>query len=95
MPLFKHYKSDLDLLLPLKATIQEPTILVSDPMLIAVSQTHVSSNGHAHVIKNEDVDLPCIHFGGQISLLSGYHIAKELDSSFLGDKCAINDRFHS
>nr|POE89190.1 (r)-mandelonitrile lyase-like [Quercus suber] len=64
-------------------------------MLIAVSQTHVSSNGSAHVIKNEDVDLPCIHVGGQISLLSGYHITKELDSSFLGDKCAINDRFHS
>ena len=95
MPWFKHYKSDLDLLLPLKATIQEPTVLVSDPMLIVVSQTHVSSNGPAHVIKNEDVDLPCIHVGGKISFPSGYHIAKELDSSFLGDRCAINDKFHS
>ena len=34
-------------------------------------------------------------FGGQISLLSGCHKAKELDASFLGDSGGINDGFHS
>ena len=28
-------------------------------------------------------------------LISGYHKAKELDASFLGDSCGINDGFHS
>ena len=80
---------------PLKATIQEPPILVSNPMLIGISRTHVSPNGHVHAIKNEDVDLPHIYVGGQISLLSGHHKAKELDAYFLGDSCGINDGFHS
>ena len=64
-------------------------------MLICVSQIHVSPNESIHVIKNEDVDLPHIHVEGQISLLSGYHKAKELDASFLGDSYEINDGFHS
>ena len=64
-------------------------------MLIGVSQTHVSPNGSIHAIKNEVVDLPHIHVGGQISLLSGCHKANELDASFLGDSCGINDGFHS
>ena len=80
---------------PLKATIQEPHVLVSNPMLIGVSRIHVSPNGSIHAIKNKDVDLPRIHIGGQISLLSGYHKAKELDASFLGDSCGINDGFYS
>ena len=66
---------------PLKATIQEPLVIVSNPMLIGVSQTHVSPNGSVHAIKNEDVDLPHTHVGGQISLLSGCHKAKGLDAS--------------
>ena len=49
---------------PLKATIQEPPILVSDPMLIGISQTHVSPNESIHVIKNEDIDLPHIYIRG-------------------------------
>ena len=80
---------------PLKATIQEPHVLVSNPMLIGVSRIHVSPNGSVHAIKNKDVDLPRIHIGGQISLLSGYHKAKELDASFLGDSCGINDGFYN
>ena len=80
---------------PLKATIQEPHVLVSKSMLIGVSQTHVSPNGSVHAIKNEDVDLPHIHVGGQISLLSGCHKANELDASFLSDSCGINYGFHS
>ena len=80
---------------PLKATIQEPPVLVSNPMLIGVSQTHVSRNGSVHAIKNKDVDLPHTRVGGQISLLSGCHKAKKLDASFLGDSCGINDGFHS
>ena len=80
---------------PLKATIQEPPILVSNPMLIGISRTHVSPNGPVHAIKNEDVDLPHIYVGGQISLLSGHHKAKELDAYFLGDSCGINDGFYN
>ena len=80
---------------PLKATIQEPLVLVSNPMLIGIRQTHVSLDGSVHTIKNEDVDLPHNHVGGQISLLSGCHKAKEIDASFLGDSCGINDGFHS
>ena len=64
-------------------------------MLIGVSQTHVSPNGSIHTIKNEVVDLPHIHVGSQISLLSGCHKANELHASFLGDSCGINDGFHS
>ena len=48
----------------LNATIQEPPILVSNPMLIGISQTHVSPNESIHVIKNEDIDLPHIYVGG-------------------------------
>ena len=80
---------------PLKATIQEPLVLVSNPTFIGVSQTHVSPDGSVHTIKNEDVDLPHNHVGGQISLLSGCHKAKELDASFLGDSYGINDGFYS
>ena len=49
---------------PLKGTIQEPPVLVSNPMLICISQIHVSPNESIHVIKNEDVDLPHIHVEG-------------------------------
>ena len=63
-------------------------------MLIGVNQTHVSPDGSVHIINNEDVDLPHNHIGGQISLLSGCHKAKELDASFLGDSYKING-FHS
>ena len=103
---------------PVKATIQETPILVSNPMFIGVNQTHVPPNGFVHVIKNEDADLPHTHahvppnglihviknedvdlphilVEGQILLLSGCHKAKELDVSFLGDSCGVNDRFHS
>ena len=79
----------------MKATIQEPPVLMSNPMLIGVSQTHVSLDGFVHTIKNEDVNLPHNHVGGQISLLSGCHKAKELDASFLGDSYGINDGFHN
>ena len=48
----------------LNATIQEPPILVSNPMLIGISQTHVSPNESIHVIKNEDIDFPHIYVGG-------------------------------
>ena len=51
------------------------------------THAHVSPNGLIHIIKNEDVDLPHILVEGQISLLSGYHKAKELDVPFLGDCC--------
>ena len=46
---------------PVKATIQETHILVSNPMFIGVNQTHVPPNGFVHVIKNVDIDLPCTH----------------------------------
>nr|POF23389.1 hypothetical protein CFP56_20829 [Quercus suber] len=59
------------------------------------THAHVSPNGSVHVIKNEEVDLPHILVEGQISLLSGYYKAKELDVSFLGDTCGVNDGFHS
>ena len=36
----------------------------SDPMVFDVGQTHASTNGAAHVIKNEGVDLTVIHVGG-------------------------------
>ena len=78
----------------------------SDPMVFDVDQTHASTNGAAHVIKNEGVDLTVIHvggnstefrlcYGGHILLISGYHKAKELDASFFGGSCGINDGFHS
>ena len=78
----------------------------SDPMVFDVGQTHASTNGAAHVIKNEGVDLTVIHvggnstefglcYGGHILLISGCHKAKELDASFLGGSCGINDGFHS
>ena len=34
-------------------------------------------------------------YRGPILLISGCHIAKELDASFLGDRCGINDGFDS
>ena len=86
---------------------QEHTVGVntSDPMVFDVGQTHASINGIAHVIKNEGVDLIVMHGGnsiefglcyrGHILLFSDYHKAKELDASFLGDSCGINDGFHS
>ena len=86
---------------------QEHTIGVntSDPMVFDVGQTHASINGAAHVIKNEGVDLIVMHggnsieyglcYGEHILLISGCHNAKELDASFLGDSCGINDGFHS
>ena len=49
----------------LKATIQKSPVLVSNPMLIGVRQTHVSPNRSVHVIKNENVNLPHIHVGAK------------------------------
>ena len=77
----------------------------SDPMVFDVGQTHASTNGATHVIKNVSVDLTVMHVGGNsiefglcyeghILLISGCHKAKELDASFLGDSCGINDGFH-
>ena len=34
-------------------------------------------------------------YRGPILLISGCHIAKELDASFVGDRCGINDGFDS
>ena len=99
-----------------ESTIHEPVVVgmeqehivgvnTSDPMVFDVGQTHASTNGAAHVIKNEGVDLTVIHvggnstefglcYGGHILLISGCHKAKELDASFLGGSCGINDGFH-
>ena len=83
---------------------QEHTVGVntSDQMVFDVGQTHASTNGAAHVIKNIGVDLIVMHvggnsiefglcYGGHILLISGCHKAKELDAFFLGDNCGIND----
>ena len=100
-----------------ESTIHEPVAVgveqehivgvnTSDQMVFDVGQTHASTNGAAHVIKNEGVNLTVIHvggnsiefrlcYGGHILLISGYHKAKELDASFLGGSCGINDGFHS
>ena len=77
-----------------------------DPMVFDIDQTHASTNGAAHVIKNVGVDLTIMHVGGNsiefglcygshILLISGCHKAKELIASFVGDSCGINDGFHS
>ena len=49
----------------LKATIKKLPVLVSNPVLIGVRQTHVSPNGSIHVIKNENVNVPHIHVGAK------------------------------
>ena len=78
----------------------------SDPMVFDIGQTHASTKGVAHVIKNVGVDLTVMHVGGNsiefglcykghILLFSDCHKAKELDASFLDDSCEINDGFHS
>ena len=70
-----------------------------------MSWAMINCFGAIHVIKNEGVDLTVIHvggnstefrlcYGGHILLISGCHKAKELDASFLGDSCGINDGFH-
>ena len=73
---------------------------MSDPMVFDCGQTHTSTNGAAHVIKNVSMDLTVMHVGGNsiefglcyrghILLFSEYHKAKELYASFLGDSCEI------
>ena len=87
---------------------QEHTVGVntSDPMVFDIGQTHASTNGATHVIKNTGVDLTVMHVGGNsiefglcyrghILLFNECHKAKELYASFLGDSCEINDGFHS
>jgi len=49
----------------LKATIKKLPVLVSNPVLIGVRQTHVLPNGSIHVIKNENVNVPHIHVGAK------------------------------
>ena len=48
----------------------------SDPMAFDYGQTHASTNGAAHVIKNEGLKLTATHTGGNA-------IKFELDDSFL------------
>ena len=60
----------------------------SDPMAFDYGQTHASTNGAAHVIKNEGLILTATH-------TSGNAIKFELDDSFLGGCVGINDGFHN
>nr|POF16034.1 hypothetical protein CFP56_45023 [Quercus suber] len=60
----------------------------SGPMVFDYGQTHTSTNGAAHVIKNEGVKLTATNIGGNA-------IEFELDDSFLGGCGGINDEFHN
>ena len=61
---------------------------MSDPMVFDCGQTHTSTDGAAHVIKNEGMKLTATNVGGNA-------IGFELDDSFLGGCGGINDGFHN
>ena len=60
----------------------------SDPMVFNYDQTHTSTDGAAHVIKNEGIKLTSTNIGGNANEF-------ELDDSFLGGYGGINDGFHN
>ena len=61
---------------------------MSDPMVFDCGQTHTSTDGVAHIIKNEGMKLIASNIGGNA-------IEFELDDSFLGGHVGINDGFHN
>ena len=63
-------------------------VYMSDPMVFDYGQTHTSTDGAAHVIKNEGIKLTATNIGGNA-------IEFELDDSFLGGHAGINDGFHN
>ena len=59
-----------------------------DPMVLDCGQTHTSTYGAAHIVKNEDMKLTITNIGGNANEF-------ELDDSFLGGCGGINDGFHN
>ena len=57
-------------------------------MVFDYGQTHTSTDGAAHVIKNEGMKVTATN-------ISGNAIEFELDDSFLGGHVGINDGFHN
>ena len=60
----------------------------SDPMVFDCGQTRTSTNRASHIIKNEGMKLATTNIGGNANEF-------ELDDSFLGGCCKINDGFHN